>query len=67
VNGSGFQTGLGAYIWVDGTYYEMNPISVTSTQVKIGVIMGAPGPYTAYVMIVNPNQLYAYMAFQVTN
>jgi pseudomonalisin len=67
VNGSGFQPGLAAYVWVGGEYYEMTPASVASTQVKFGVIMGGPGPYTAWVLIMNPDGLHAFGRFEVVN
>jgi hypothetical protein len=66
VNGRNFQKGLAVYIYLNETYYPMNASSVTATQVKFGVTMNGTDPYTAYVVIVNPGDLWTYAAFDVT-
>jgi subtilase family serine protease len=65
VNGRNFQKGLAVYIYLNDTYYPMTASSVTATQVKFGVTMNGTDPYTAYVVIVNPGDLWTYAAFDV--
>jgi hypothetical protein len=67
VNGSGFQSGLGAYIYLNNTYYPMPAVFVNANQVRFGVTMNGTGPYTAYVVIENPDKLTAAAAIQVVN
>jgi subtilase family serine protease len=69
VNGSNFKSGLSAYIYISelDTYYPMTVTSVTGSRVEFGVTMNGSGPYTAYVMIVNPGGLWSYGSFDVAN
>src|SRR5205807_579011 len=66
VNGSNFQSGFSAQAITAGGTFPISDFSfISSSQVRVGVVMGGAAPYSATLKIINPDGQSATTTFQV--